>query len=88
MTTLARGTDFDHIGPLKPLPAFTSLGGYTILYLDTHESVLCADCATNERNQGHNEPTGHLFEEGPSTSCEECNIEIESSYGDPDTEEV
>lgn len=66
------------------LPQFSSLGGYTILYLDAKDVVLCADCASDPENEA---TASGSFDEGPPEYCEECNAEIESSYGDPDKDE-
>ena len=70
------------------LPAYVWPGGYPILYLDGHNEVLCAKCATIEADKpdaGKDAPVAaDVFYEGPSEFCAVCNTEIESAYGDPD----
>lgn len=55
-------------------------GGYTIVYSDYSGNYLCVDCANEEPT----EMLAYIFhQEGPSIFCDECGIEIESDYGDP-----
>jgi len=61
------------------LPQYTSVGCYTILYLDKHSEPLCVACATWERFKGP--IVSGAFWEGDSLQCAECNGDIESSYG-------
>jgi hypothetical protein len=63
------------------LPAFTSIGAYTLIYLTTDNDVLCADCANAEENQ--DSLTQAPFYEGADLYCDGCGASIESSYGDP-----
>ncbi len=67
----------------KKLPAFSSVGCYTLIYLDSSDNVLCAPCATED---GLTENNAHPFWEGPDMSCDECGDVMESSYGDPDAD--
>lgn len=60
------------------LPQYTSIGSYTIVYLNAKNEPLCAKCATKA---GLTEENGELFMEGEPTVCDECAVEIESSYG-------
>jgi hypothetical protein len=62
------------------LPQYTSLGGYTILYLATGDKPLCAKCATKLNDAGEL-VTGYPFDEGDPITCDDCDREIESSYG-------
>jgi hypothetical protein len=66
------------------LPAFSSLGGYTIAYYTKDGETLCAECASEPDNGAE---CSDVYYEGPSEYCAECNKEIESSYGDPDADE-
>lgn len=75
------------------LPAFAWPGGYPILYLDRDNSVLCADCATKSLDDADELPQFkpvdfYVFYEGPSDFCAQCNIEIESAYGEPEEEQL
>ncbi len=78
------------------LPACTSIGCYTLVYLTKGTDVLCAECATTDYFEWlyslntcdgwqHNPPIEvGPFWEGPDMNCDGCNKVIESSYGDPD----
>lgn len=73
------------------LPAYTWPGGYPIIYLDHECSVLCAQCATNSFKDEDERPEykpvdSDIYYEGPTLQCEQCNADIESAYGDPDTD--
>lgn len=65
------------------LPRCTD-GGDTLVYYDKEGDTLCAACASNP-----SEPVVayDISWEGPSDYCAECNSEIPSSYGDPDSED-
>lgn len=70
------------------LPAFTSIGSYTIVYHNIHCDPLCAKCAQvcaddSESNEYDIVETG-VYWEGPTVQCAGCDEDIESSYGDPD----
>ncbi len=68
------------------LPAFTSIGCYTIGYYDLKAGdMLCADCASLERFKVDIVPD--VYWEGPIEYCTMCNAGIESSYGDPDDQD-
>ena len=77
---VAKGRGLD----AERLPRFSSVGGYSILYLDAEDNVLCACCASLE---GLLDINGHPFWEGPALDCDECGETIESSYGDPDQDQ-
>lgn len=76
-------------------PAFTSVGGYTLVYVADDGEVICADCVNSEANVHF---TGHgdgwridavgTYDEGPTEYCGNCNAAIESSYGDPEESEA
>ncbi len=79
----------------RRFPAFTSLGCYPVLYLDSEDNVLCADCVRREvpdmcglsRHHAPHKPytpRGDVYWEGPPMSCDECGDAIESAYGDPE----
>lgn len=66
-------------------PAFTSIGGYSMVYLTKRGNVLCSACASDdERNEDDPVIDGDVHWEGPSHYCDDCSEEIESSYGDPE----
>jgi hypothetical protein len=74
------------------LPAYARAGGYPIYYLDRENSVMCADCATKSADDPDEiekfKPESYgIHYEGPVINCDQCGAEIESAYGDPNTEE-
>ena len=66
------------------LPQYSSIGSYTILYVSKASEPLCADCASDPENKAD---VCGTYDEGAPLECEICGATIESSYGDPDTEE-
>lgn len=71
------------------LPAYAWPGGYPIIYLDKENSVLCAKCATKSLNDPDEvsqfKPVAYdVFYEGAADQCAQCNVTIESAYGDPE----
>jgi hypothetical protein len=82
------------------LPHFAWPGGYTILYVTGDGRVVCPKCANLPEfycNEDlHSKPkfpdemnhvvAGDVYYEGPTVQCDNCNAEIESSYGDTDGE--
>ena len=68
------------------LPTFAWPGGYPLVYFDADGSELCAKCA-NARDWSEAHLIGvdaHL--EGAPVTCANCNAEIESAYGEPDSD--
>lgn len=77
------------------LPAFTSLGGYPLVYYTRDMESLCADCATADyfewlyaissgEQWAYDSPTMvHVYWEGPDDTCANCNKPLPSAYGDP-----
>lgn len=63
------------------LPAFSTVGAYTLAYHTESGETLCAKCAADPANDAAFCDT---YYEGPTIYCDGCNAEIESSYGDPD----
>ena len=63
------------------LPAFTSLGGYTMAYYTQDGLTVCAPCA-NKEDTSDPVIAGDVYWEGPELECDDCVIE--SAYGDPD----
>lgn len=79
------------VHPGDKLDAYTSLGGYPLLYVTAAGETLCAACATEQIDDpdANDPPTaGDIHYEGPFEYCAACNEEIESAYGDPDAPEV
>jgi hypothetical protein len=81
LTNLERDSD-------GQLPAFAWPGGYPIIYIDKDGSTLCAKCATKSLDDPDEVPqfkpvACDVYYEGPIVQCEQCNVDIESAYGDP-----
>lgn len=71
------------------LPAYAWPGGYPLFYLDGENSTLCPKCATASLSDdipSFRAVDVGIHYEGPAISCDQCNAEIESAYGDPDAE--
>lgn len=67
------------------LPHCTDIGGYPVYYINHHNSVFCDDCA----NKYADEIVAHeIHWEGQPLTCDDCNKDIESAYGDPNEEEI
>jgi hypothetical protein len=71
------------------LPPYAWPGGYPIVYVDSDNSTLCAECATESINDQDELPNFRpvdwlLYEEGPTIACDHCGKMIDSVYGDPD----
>ena len=86
-------------GDADKLPRFTSLGGYTMLYLAGDGEPLCASCADSPESRAATAAPASDFPdrdwrivavgpywEGPTLNCAHCSADIESSYSDPDAE--
>lgn len=71
----------------EPLPAYAWPGGYQIIYYTNNSDIVCPDCA-NDEDVSDDIVAGDVFYEGPPEQCAGCNQMIESSYGDPDSEDV
>lgn len=61
---------------------FTQLGGSPILYLDEHDNVLCAECATENMNGEDGPVVAEVNWEDPDLFCDECSERIESAYAE------
>ena len=73
------------------LPAYAWPGGYPIVYMAEDNGILCPKCANEyvpERdNQDQLRAVAYFVHyEGPAEQCENCNVLIESAYGEPDGE--
>lgn len=68
---------------------FASVGGYGITYIGDIDDILCSDCVNGWTEEGirENVKGGFIHWEGTPLTCEGCNAEIESEYGDPDEDE-
>jgi len=70
------------------LPAFTSVGGYPLVYLAADGGCLCATCATSDgQTHDDSDPQWHLVGcdvhwEGEPLTCDHCGDDIESAYGE------
>lgn len=70
------------------LDAYAWPGGYPIIYLDGENSTLCAKCATRDFNDSdvrdeYKPIAAVIYYEGPTIQCDDCGVDIESAYGDP-----
>lgn len=62
-------------------------GGYPIIFVIADDcTILCANCAKEAFTKEHIDINCDIYYEGPTEYCEECNVEIESAYGDPNEE--
>ena len=75
-----------YIAKINPLPNWTSIGGYTILYLSKKDNCFCGDCASGHEDKDDPIVKAGTYDEGPAIECNGCGKMIESSYGDPDNE--
>jgi hypothetical protein len=66
------------------LPAFSSVGGYPLLYINKQDEVFCAECADKRENKVTNVDA---YYEGAPYECDGCGVEIESAYGVPESDE-
>jgi hypothetical protein len=70
------------------LPAYAFPGGYPIIYVTTDGEILCTKCATEDLSEGDGmlSVAGcDVFYEGQPEFCADCNVQIDSAYGDPET---
>ncbi len=71
---------------MKTFPKYTNAPnfvGYPLFYIFNQETVLCADCCTEQ----YNEKAGDQIEsdinrDDESLYCWECSEKIESAYGE------
>jgi hypothetical protein len=68
------------------LPSFTSYGCYPIIYVTHCADVLCADCATDQLDNGNDtnfDPIEavDVHWEGEDETCADCGNAIPSAYG-------
>lgn len=75
-------------------PAFTTIGGYPLIYTVYRSGkIFCADCANTEWEEDREylrppEKWGAtVYWEGPDYACDGCQFPIASAYGDPDAED-
>ena len=75
------------------LPYFSWPGGYPLYYLTKDISILCPACANGENGSMATDPECQddpqwqivaydVHWEGLPLTCEHCNAQIESAYGD------
>lgn len=77
----------DHIEATRyngKLPSFSSVGGYPLLYTNAQDEGFCAECA-DKREHKVTDVAGHF--EGQPFTCDDCGAEIESAYGDPESDD-
>ena len=65
------------------LPSFSSVGGYPLLYINAQDEGFCAECA-DKREHKVTDVDVHM--EGAPYECDDCGAEIESAYGDPESD--
>ena len=77
---------------MKTFPKYTNAPnfvGYPLFYVLNQETVLCADCCTDQYNE---ESGDHIESEvnydDENLYCWECSEKIESAYGENDQEEL
>ncbi len=63
------------------LPGFSSIGGYTIIYLTRKGQTLCSKCATKNVDEHDPVADAGTYDEGEDLTCDDCEETIESSYG-------
>lgn len=95
MANLAREPD-------GTLPRFGMPGRYPMIYLTADGGILCPDCANGKNGsraadkdidpeRGDDDQwrivAQDIFWEGRPTTCDHCEKEIESAYGDPEQED-
>ena len=70
------------------LPHYAWPGGYPTVYMDSNGETLCAECA-NKPPEDSLSPVADWFihYEGLPIICADCDKEIESAYGDPESED-
>jgi hypothetical protein len=61
-------------------------GGYPIVFLTDDGDCLCAECAKRVFIMEKIDVSADCYYEGPAMFCDGCNREIESAYGDPESE--
>jgi hypothetical protein len=65
----------------KPLPSYTGLGTYPIVYITDTCDYLCATCASDETFED-DIVAADVFYEGSAIRCEGCDKMIDSAYGE------
>ena len=63
-------------------PAYAWPGGYTLMYHTRDGSVVCAECANREVDGGQAVIGQDVYWESATMQCDDCNGDIESSYGE------
>lgn len=69
----------------KRFPAYSSVGGYPLFYLDLEYNLYCPDCAEAAEDEDGVVPTGHPNWEDPCLYCD-CGTRIESAYAEKEEE--
>ena len=69
------------VDPSKPLPSYTSIGCYPLVYLTLKHHTLCAECASSHTDDMDPVVEGGIHWEGGNIECSECLCDIESAYG-------
>jgi hypothetical protein len=83
----AVGTPLPAFAKDRPLPKFTSVGCYPIVYVTGDMDCLCATCATKMRDEAEDGAAPlacDIHWEGEALSCDDCGDDIESAYGVPE----
>lgn len=73
------------------LPAYAWPGGYPVYYITKDNSILCPDCANNERPADIDESDNQWFIIAADVNyddsrlyCDHCGKRVESAYADED----
>lgn len=85
----------DFTGSHLRWPSYAWPGGYEIHYITADGGVLCHECANKEleRTLDAGDCQFHIIGqeihwEGQPLTCDHCNRDIESCYGDPEEQEA
>lgn len=68
----------------EPLPCFTSIGCYSIIYYTKSEEPMCGECVSKYDDECDPVTLAGTYDEGETLECCICGSKIESSYGPPE----
>lgn len=68
------------------LRSYTTVGGYSIFYLDARDNAVCSECATeshlNNEEIDSFKIVGYAINYETEMYCDRCSEKIESAYGE------